>query len=234
MDDGVLVTRANPRDKEFAVQDWIAARLNDGGIEFEGTGRNSYPDFPLAGEPREGFEVKSLAYPGRHASYDANSAVPTGEHDGRSLYYVFARYPRSDETEYPVYDLVISHGDFLNPMRGYVHLNRNIPTFGAYGDIMIRDRKMYVVRTPYNLATGVADQRTLILPAGEPAPDGLVPVGTVERCEAAKIAVGYEFDLRTNELRVIEDDNPNGGKSHSFTAYRVTQDEPIPFHLRAA
>jgi hypothetical protein len=27
-------------------------------------------------------------------------------------------------------------------MRGYIDLNRNIPTFGAYGVIMIRDRKI--------------------------------------------------------------------------------------------
>jgi hypothetical protein len=50
---------------------------------------------------------------------------------------------------------MICHGDFLNPMRGYIHLNCNIPTFGAYGDIMISDRKMYVVRTPYHIAEGM-------------------------------------------------------------------------------
>lgn len=178
---GVLVERATPRDKEFAVQNWVKARLDEAGLPYVESGRNSYPDFPLADDPPEGFEVKSLAYPGRDASYDANSAVPTGEHDGRTIYYVFARYPATDATEYPIYDLVICHGDFLNPMRGYMHLNRNIRTFGAYGDIMIRDRKMYVVRTPYDIADGLTGHRTLILPAGEPAPDDLVAVGELER-----------------------------------------------------
>ena len=50
-------------------------------------------------------------------------------------------------------------------MRGYIHKNKSLRTFGAYGDIMIRDRKMYVVKTPYALADGLAGQRTLIIPA---------------------------------------------------------------------
>lgn len=212
--------RASRQDKEFAVQNWVKGRLDDAGLRYVESGRNSYPDFPLTDEP-EGFEVKSLAYPGREASYDANSAVPTGEHQGRTIYYVVGRYPATDESRYPIHDLVICHGDFLNPMRGYVHLNRNIPTFGAYADIMIRDRKMYVVRTPYDIADGLAGQRTLILPAGEPAPKGLVPAGRVERAEAQRIAVGYEFDLRTNELRVIEADNPTAGHTHIFSCYRM-------------
>lgn len=227
----MLVTRASARDKEFAVQDWIKALLDEGGIGYDGTGRNSYPDFPLIGEPREGFEIKSLAYPGRDASYDANSAVPTGTHEGRTLYYVFARYPVTDQNAYPVHDLVICHGDFLNPMRDYIHENKSLKTFGAYGDIMIRDRKMYVVKTPYAIADGLAGQQTLILPAGEPSPEGLISVGTLERIEAERIAVGYEFDLRTNELRVLEEDNPTAAQAHTFTAYRVSGNEEPPVVL---
>lgn len=227
----VPIERASRQDKEFAVQDWVKARLNEAGIPYNQSGRNSYPDFPLGGEPPEGIEVKSLAYPGREASYDANSAVPTGEHEGRAIYYVFARYPDTVEERYPVYDLVICHGDFLNPMRGYVHLNKNIPTFGAYGDIKIRDRKMYVVRTPYDIANGLAGQRTLVLPASDRVPEGMVAVGELERVEAAKVAVGYEFDLRTNELVVLEEDNPSGGERHTFTAYRVAGDQGPPVTL---
>lgn len=229
MDNGVLVERASRQDKEFAVQNWVQARLDDAGIAYLESGRNTYPDFPLEGDdPAEGVEVKSLAYPGREASYDANSNVPTGTHDGRDIYYLFGRYPSDAEERYPLYDLVLCHGDFLNPMQGYIHLNRNIPTFGAYGDIMIRDRKMYVVRTPYDIASGLAQHRTLILPAGEQAPAGLVAVGQLERVEAEKIAVGYEFDLRTNEIVVLEEDNPTGGQTHTFTAYRlVSEDEPV-------
>jgi hypothetical protein len=221
IDGGVLVSRASARDKEFAVQDWVKARLDEGGIAYEGTGRNSYPDFPLAGDPPEGFEIKSLAYPGRDASYDANSAVPTGQHDGMTLYYVFGRYPATAANQYPIHDLVICHGDFLNPMREYVHKNKSLKTFGSYGDIMIRDRKMYVVKTPYAIAAGLAGHRTLILPAGDPVPEGLDLVGMLERVEADRVAVGYEFDLRTNELRVLEEANATGGTRHTFAAYRL-------------
>jgi hypothetical protein len=231
IDGGVLVTRESVRDKEFPIQDWVKARLDEGGIPYEGTGRNSYPDFPLVGDPSEGIEVKSLAYPGRDASYDANSAVPTGQHAGRTLYYAFARYPVTSENEYPVHDLVICHGDFLNPANDYIHENKSLKTFGAYGDIMIRDRKMYVVKTPYAIADGLAGRRTLILPAGDPVPDGLVAVGTVERVEAKQVAVGYEFNLRTNELRVLEEDNPTGGQRHTFTAYRLSGEEEAPVTL---
>ena len=234
IDDGVLVTRASARDKEFAVQDWVKARLDQGEISYEGTGRNSYPDFPLIGDPSEGFEIKSLAYPGRDASYDANSAVPAGQHEGRTLYYVFVRYPVTTENAYPVHDLVICHGDFLNPMRGYVHENKSLRTFGGYGDIMIRDRKMYVVRTPYAVADGLAGHRTLILPAGDPVPEGFIAVGSVERVEAERVAVGYEFDLLTNELRVLEEENPTGGQAHTFTAHRLTHDGLSPVSIRQA
>lgn len=223
-----MVTRASARDKEFAVQDWVMARLDEGGIAYEGAGRNSYPDFPLIGDPPEGFEVKSLAFPGRDASYDANSAVPTGYHEGHTFYYVFGRYPKDGQTAYPVHDLVICHGDFLNPTRNYVHENKSFKTFGGYGDIMIRDRKMYVVKTPYAIADGLAGQRTLILPAADPVPEGLVAVGTVERVEAAQVAVGYRFDLRTNELDVLEEDNPTGGQVHTFAAYRLPGEEEPP------
>lgn len=225
MDNGELISRESTRDKEFAVQDWVKARLDQGGIQHEGTGRNTYPDFPLVGEPSEGIEVKSLAYPGRHANYDANSAVPAGEHSGRTLYYLFARYPKDGETLYPVHDLVICHGDFLNPMRDYIHKNRSLKTFGAYGDIMIRDRKMYVVKTPYAIATGLTGQRTLILPAGCQTPEGLVAVGAITRVEAEKVAVGYQFDLRTNDLVTLEEHNATGGQAHTFTAYRLPGEE---------
>jgi hypothetical protein len=110
-----------------------------------------------------------------------------------------------------------------------------VPTFGAYGDIMIRDRKMYVVRTPYDIAEGIVAQRTLILASGDPAPDGLVAVGNLTRIEAERIPVGYEFDLRTNELSVIEEENPTGGTRHTFTAYRVEgeDDPPVTLSSRA-
>lgn len=216
----VPIERSSAADKEFAVQNWVGARLDEA-LPYQEVGRNTYPDFPLTGDPPEGFEVKSLRYPGRDASYDANSNVPTGEHAGLSIYYVFVRYQVATSTELHAHDLVICHGDFLNPMRGYVHLNRNIPTFGAYGDIMIRDRKMYVVRTPFNIVSGLAGQKSLILLAGEEPPEGLVAIAEVERREADTIAVGYAFDLRTNQLELVEEQNPSAGVSHRFVIYRA-------------
>lgn len=228
---GVLITRESARDKEFAAQDWIQDRLGDAGLGHEESGRNTYPDFPLTGTPTEGFEVKSLAFPGRDASYDANSQPPSGVHNGRAVFYVFVRYPKAGGTAYPVYDLVICHGDFLNPTRDYVHKNDNVPNFGAYGDIMIRDRKMYVVRTPYALADGLAGQRTLLLPAGWDVPDGFKSVGQVDRVEAEDVAVGYQFDLKASELRVISERNPNAGEIHSFKAYRPVDGDDVEVRL---
>lgn len=128
-------------------------------------------------------------------------------------------------------DLVICHGDLMNPTRGYVHRNRSFRTFGGYGDIMIRDRKMYVVRTPYDIALGLAGQRTLIVPAGEPVPDELERVGEFTRVEAEKVAVGYTFDLTTNEIAVIDQPNPTAGKRHTFAAYRGHGVEGPPVEL---
>ena len=52
----------------------------------------SYPDFRLVAST-DGFEVKGLAYPGREANYDCNSQVPSGSHNGRTIFYIFGRYP---------------------------------------------------------------------------------------------------------------------------------------------
>jgi hypothetical protein len=218
---GAVIERETARDKEFAVQDWIGHRLDEAGLNYEESGRNTYPDFPLVGEPVEGFEVKSLAHPGRATTYDANSQPPSGSHHGRTVFYAFVRYPANAGTRYPVHDLVICHGDFLNPISDYEHRNESVRNWGGYGDIMIRDRKMYVVRTPYDIADGVAGNRTLILPAGWVIPDGLKSVGAIERREADQFAVGYEFDLKVSRLRTLTEPNPNAGRAHSFAAYRV-------------
>lgn len=223
---GVLITRESARDKEFAAQTWIEDRLKDAGIPFTASGRNTYPDFPFDDPADEGVEVKSLAFPGRDASYDANSQPPSGVHDEREIYYAFVRYPKGAGLDYPVHDLVICHGDLLNPMRDYEHENKNIPNFGGYADIMIRDRKMYVVRTPYALLEGIAGERTLILPEGHPEPDGLHAAGTFSRTEADEYAVGYSFDLRTNDMTVQTEANPTGGTVHTFQAFRSEPDGP--------
>ena len=141
--------------------------LKETRLNYELGGRNSYPDFRLVAAT-EGYEIKGLAYPGRDASFDSNSQVPSGLHNGRTIFYVFGRYPKkSDGDTYPVTDLVICHGDFLNADHDYVHKNKSVRAFGSYGDILIRDRKMYVAPTPFHLVEGVAHHHTLILPADE-------------------------------------------------------------------
>jgi hypothetical protein len=97
-------------------------------MHFEGSGRNTYPDFCLV-EYAEGYEIKGLAWPGRERDYDSNSQVPTGYHNGRQIFYVSGRYPAdlsvyadrgNGHKQYPVVDLVMCHGDFLNADHNYM------------------------------------------------------------------------------------------------------------------
>lgn len=144
-------------------------------------------------------------------------------HNGRRIFYIFGRYPSDKDvhqTEYPVIDLVLCHGDFLNAQHDYVHKNKHIRGFGTYGDIMIRDRKMYVVPTPFVLTTGTSGLSTLILPEDYSVPEGFVCVGDLTRTEGKQLVAGYSFDLRTNEIRANMVENPTAGKVHKFKAYR--------------
>lgn len=119
--EGNLIRRESRQDKEFHFQNWFRERLVETGLNFEVGGRNSYPDFRLV-SITEGYEVKGLAYPGREANYDCNSQVPSGFHNGRTIFYVFGRYPAApDGDTYPVLDLVVCHGGFLNAHHDYVH-----------------------------------------------------------------------------------------------------------------
>jgi hypothetical protein len=121
---GALIHRESAGDKEFHFQNWFKDRLAETGFNFEQGGRNTYPDFSIVQET-DGYEVKGLAYPGRDATFDSNSQVPTGFHNGRSVYYVFGRYPkRPDGDHFPVLDLVICHGSFLNADREYLPCTR--------------------------------------------------------------------------------------------------------------
>ena len=180
--DGVLIERVSRQDKEFHFQNWVESRLADAGLHYDQNGRNSYPDFTLVDFP-EGYEVKGLAWPGREANLDTNSRVPSGQHNGRTVFYVFGRYPaKIDEDSYPVVDLVICHGDFLNADHDYVHKNRSFRGFGSYGDLLVRDRKMYVAPTPFALTEGTTGQHTLIVPAGYTIEDARIDaVGDIVR-----------------------------------------------------
>ena len=225
---GVLIRRTSRTDKEFHFQNWFAARLDEIPVNYDTPSRNSYPDFRLVSSPT-GYEVKGLAYPGREATYDANSQMPTGLHNGRTIYYAFGRYPNDPSgDDYPVIDFVMFHGDFLNANHEYIHENKNIRDFGSFGDIMIRDRKMYVAPTPFALTNGTAGQRTLILPQGAEIDDRLEPCGELTRIETAHILTGYEADLSNNTLLPKFAENPSDGKEHNFVAYRLAgSDGPV-------
>ncbi len=222
--DGELIEREGLRDKEFHFQNWFKERLRQIGDNFDEPGRNTYPDFRLV-HHAEGYELKGLSYPGREADYDCNSQVPRGVHNGRQVFYVFGRYPSNpDGNRYPVLDLVVCHGSFLNADNTYVHKNKSFRGFGSYGDILIRDRKMYVAPTPFALAEGTAHRRTLILPADVHADPDLQEIAVLTRKESERMVVAYKFDLRTNELSAMFVDNPNAGHTHVFKAYRVGDD----------
>ncbi|GAB4207579.1 MAG: hypothetical protein OHK0022_35990 [Roseiflexaceae bacterium] len=239
---GELIESVSAKDKEFHFQNWFEHRLRNLQVHFESSGRNTYPDFSLVEHP-EGYEIKGLAWPGRERDYDSNSQVPTGYHNGRRIFYVFGRYPAdlSDYQElddgrrqYPVIDLVICHGDFLNADRGYIHKNKSVKGFGTYGDIMIRDRKMYVAPTPFALTEGTTGLLTLIVPEDLSAPEHFQEVGRLVRVENSELVVGYTFDLRTNELRAERIANPLGGTPHRFVAYRlkIQSQKPVSMVVR--
>ena len=229
---GVLIEREGRNDKEFHFQNWMQCRLEDIGENYDEPRRNTYPDFKLV-RYTEGYELKGLAYPGREADYDCNSQVPCGEHNGRQVFYVFGRYPTEpDGNRYPVLDLVVCHGSFLNADSTYVHKNNSFRGFGSYGDILVRDRKMYVAPTPFALADGTAHHRTLILPADMPVDGDLFEIATLVRREVERMAVAYNFDLRSNELRTTLVPNPTAGTEHVFKAYRFQGDPIAPVRLR--
>ena len=119
------------------------------------------------------------------------------------------------------------HGDFLNVDHDYVHKNKSVKGFGSYGDIMIRDRKMYVAPTPFALTRGTEGHITLILPIDYPQDDRLVNRGELTRIECDHLVVGYKFDLRKNELIADTAPNPTAGAEHQFVAYRPKA-EPWP------
>ena len=233
---GELIESLSAKDKEFHFQNWFQKRLQNLALHFEGSGRNTYPDFCLV-EYAEGYEIKGLAWPGRERDYDSNSQVPTGYHNGRQIYYVFGRYPAdkspfedqgNGRKQYPVVDLVVCHGDFLNADHDYVHKNRNVKGLGTYGDIMIRDRKMYVAPTPFALTEGMTGLMTLIVPESMQADPRYQEVGRLTRIESDTLVVGYTFDLRTNAITAERMPNPTTGTEHRFVAYRLTEQAAKP------
>ncbi len=228
-----LIVRKGPRDKEFHFQDWFKARLSETSLNYKENGRNTYPDFELP-DSKEGIEVKGLASPGRVKDFDANSRMPTGRHNDLDVFYAFGRYPSDpDSNSYELIDLVICHGDFFSADHDYEHENKSFKEFGSYGDVLVRDRKMYVVPTPFGLLEGVEDHTTLILPAAMRTDDArLRLIGSFSRTEAARIVVDYRFDLGSNALIPGLEDNPTGGFEHEFVAYCAVEDDDRAVRLR--
>jgi hypothetical protein len=236
---GELIESVSLKDKEFHFQNWFQKRLERLQVHYETSGRNTYPDFRIV-KSAEGFELKGLAWPGREKDYDCNSQVPTGFHNGRTIYYVFGRYPSDlseykesagGEKRYPVIDMVICHGDFLNADHDYIHENKSVKGFGSYGDIMIRDRKMYVAPTPFALTEGTTGLITLILPCDKKIDARYKCVGELNRIEAEEIIVGYGFDLKSNKISSKKIRNNNAGKEHNFKAYRLKEQSDKKVYL---
>lgn len=226
-------------DKEFSFQNWFKNRIE--GIDFTTLGRNKFPDLVMVNTP-EGFELKGITYGTRSGGADSNSTPPRGIHNGRTIFYVFGRYPKEAEPviiepdelrlKKPIIDLLICHGDFLNASNEYVHKNRSFRGFGSYGDILIRDRKMYVPPSPFTLLNGVDRLATLILPSSFPIDKSkFTPVGNVEREESQEMIVSYGFDLITNDVKIDKVVNPSAGKMHKFTAYRLSTQDHTPVSL---
>lgn len=218
--DGVPIKRASRSDKEFHFQSWFVGRFARLKLEYDPPARNTYPDFRLVAAAI-GFELMGLEFPGRAADFDCNSQVPSGTYNGRTIYYVFGRYPKSKENTYPVLDLVICHGDFLNARHDYIHQNKRFRGFGSFGDILVRDRKMYVAPTPFGLLEGIDRRVTLILSAAEKVDKGFRSMGEIERVETKTVVTKYTFDLERNELATLEEKNPTAGTVHRFRAYRL-------------
>ena len=230
MRSGTPAVKASVGDKEFFFQRWVGARFAETTMNFDEGPRTGYPDFTLV-HHAQGYEVKGLASPGRDKNFDCNSRLPSGIHNGRDIFYVFGRYPKTDDLEVAVSDLVIVHGDFLDAQHEYIHKNKSIKGFGTYGDIQLRDRKMYVAPTPYALLEGVVGRRTLVVPEEGDIPDSLRQVGSLVRVEAERMLVGYSFDLRTNKLVGQWAPNPSAGVEHRFVALREGGDAPHPVSL---
>ena len=126
---------------------------------------------------------------------------------------------------------VIPDTGHFHACRAYVGY-KHISGFGTYGDIMIRDRKMYVAPTPFALTNGTAGLATLIVPDDYAVPSDFVCVGEMTRTESNKLVIGYRFGLTDNAIESMAVDNPNAGIKHLFKAYRHRTQTDKPVTLR--
>jgi hypothetical protein len=217
---GCLIHRTEANDKEFHFQNWFHDRLTKIASSVDPQGRNLFPDFLLHAS-NEAYEVKGLEVPGRDNTFDANSHLPSGIFEDKSLFYAFGRYPKTKSKSFPVLDVVICHGSFFNTNR-YAHLNTSIPAFGSFGDIAIRDRKMYVIPTPYSLVGPVLDENfSLIVPVNcLPITPTFVEKKRIVRCGTPIRPISYTFDLQYNQMSVETRSNTKISK-YEFSLYQI-------------
>lgn len=213
-------------DKEYFAQDWLADRMNEIGYTFAISGRNTYPDFWVGeGADRFGVEVKSLAFAnGRPArsDFDTNSTIPGGEKQGFAVYTAFFLYTGAGADPRPIHSLCFLHGDLLNADRAFVHENKAIHGFGSYGDAFIRDRKMYVFKTPFTIFPDLLGEIRLIVPSGQgiaATNPRLEQVGTIERSWAENRVIGYRMDLVANIVTPEVERSPSAGQVVRFDVY---------------
>lgn len=177
-----VMTRREPQDKEFFVQDWIEKTLQSR-YKVLRQGRNAHPDYVLQkGSVVEGLEVKSLenvrtgqrdpAVAPCRTDVDFNSCVPCGRVRVRGevlrCYYAFVLYDRFQNDALKVKGIAFAlvDGNFLN--RDFdlaiAHVNTSEGGFGSYGDAFVRTRKMY--RFPNPLTFPALRYRTVLVTEG--------------------------------------------------------------------
>ncbi len=205
-------------DKEYFVQDWVAARSAEAGCRVEARGRNSYPDFWMSLDGSTiGNEVKSLAHraTGRAARTDVdfNSTPPRPVAEGQDCFLTFVLYRHvslDNPLEAIVTTICLADMAVMNADADFVPLNLSVKGFGSYGDGIIRNRRMYRFRHPVTVldeaGLDIRDQPTLILPAGslreeDALADGLVSLGAIERPPASQLLVSYLVDVKTGEIQ---------------------------------
>ena len=190
-------------DKEYFAQDWFIDRLQTLKVEFVQQGRNSYPDFWVgAGDDREGFEIKSLAFtkgkPARK-DIDFNSTIPSGRKQGSNVFLVFFLYTGTGVDDRAVHSISVAHGDLLNADHALAdeHLNVAVHSFGSFADGFIRNRKMYVFPHPITIDPDSLEKHRLIVPQEWNLQDRrLRKVKTIDRTVAPQTVDSYTIRLR--------------------------------------
>ena len=155
----------------------------------------------------------------------------------RTILTATANYPRAATTVRKCYissgvttrgmsqrvkDVVIVHGDLLNPSAEILPKNRSVRLVGGYGDVLLRVRKMFVADTPYRLLDNIRTHCTAVLPSPWSAPnEDFQVVGQFGRVEVASRLSAFTEDIVKNTLKHTTTPNTNAGKVHEFRAWRT-------------